>query len=78
MIELSKLDDPKLIKIIKDEFSRLNIELNETKDVYAQLARGLYGIPYEECLEVKDGKPHQAGKNRRMYIKFAISFLYQG
>lgn len=74
--ELSNYVDAKLLAIIKAEYERLGIEIDEEKDVYSYLASKLYDIPYEECLEYKDGKPYPKGKFRRQYVKFALVGIY--
>lgn len=74
--ELTGYVDVKMLNIIKAEYERLGIEMDEDKDVYSYLASKLYNIPYEECLEYKDDKPYPKGKFRRQYVKFALVGIF--
>lgn len=73
---LSNNIDARLLAIIKAEYERLGIEIDDEKDIYSYLASKLYNIPYEECLEYKNDKPYPKGKFRRQYVKFALVGIY--
>lgn len=62
----------KLLSFIKTLYNTYNFTYDETKDIYANFGSQLFGIPYEECLEYKDGKPYPLGKARRCVIKLFI------
>lgn len=68
--------DKRLKKFILNLYKTHNFEYDETKDIYANYGSQLFGIPYEECLEFKDGKPYPIGKSRRRIIKLAICLQF--
>lgn len=68
--------DKRLKKFILNLYKTHNFEYDETKDIYANYGSQLFGIPYEECLEFKDGKPYSVGKSRRRIIKLAICLQF--
>ena len=67
------VDRPKeLLSFIKTLYNTYNFTYDEGKDIFADFGSQLFGIPYEECLEYKDGKPYPLGKARRNVIKIFI------
>ena len=57
---------------------RLRTARTEGKDLYSTFASVLYDIPYEECLEFRDGEPYIAGKKRRAVAKAIVLAMYFG
>lgn len=57
---------------------RLRAARMENKDLYSTLASIIYDVPYEECLEFKDGEPNPAGKRRRTLVKVLVMAMYTG
>lgn len=68
--------DKRLKKFILNLYNTHNFAYDETKDIYANYGSQLFGIPYEDCLEFKDGKPYPLGKSRRRIIKLAICLQF--
>lgn len=63
----------KIVKdTIKELYSKNNFEYDEVKDLYSNYAAQLYHVPYEDCLEMKDGKANPEGKDRRRSVKELI------
>lgn len=46
-------------------------------DAYAFIACKLFDMPYEDCLEWKDGKPYVEGQARRKLAKTIITLMYE-
>ena len=77
----SEEDEDESYKRLKEFIIKLydnyNLKYDETKDIYANYGSQIFGIPYEECLEWKDGEPYPKGKRRRQLIKRAICMQYE-
>lgn len=50
--------------------------LEENKDIYAVAAARFFDCSYEDCLEVKSGKPNPVGKYRRGVAKKILLAMY--
>lgn len=73
---------PEVLKSIKklnkffSKYEPLKKAVKADKDVYASLASILFNVPYEECLEEKDGVPFSEGHHRRCVAKSIASAMY--
>ena len=50
--------------------------MEECKDVYSFAASKAIGVPYEECLEFKNGEYNAKGQERRKISKMVIANLF--
>lgn len=50
----------------------------QNKDLYAWMASIVYQLPYDECLEFRDGKENPEGKKRRDSMKILVLALMYG
>ena len=61
------MDEKVLEFYCQDEYIKQCHE--EGKDIYAAFAAKIFRVPYEVCLEYKDGVPYTNGKIRRATAK---------
>lgn len=64
--------DERILNKLKELYKSNNFDFDEGKDLYSNYASQLFNLPYEDCLEFKDGRPNPIGKQRRQVIKFYI------
>lgn len=64
--------DKRILNKLKELYNLSNFTFDENKDLYSNYASQLFNIPYEDCLEFKNGKPNPIGKQRRQVIKFYV------
>lgn len=69
-----KMYNHKLLRTLEDRFDQIQAHLfrsfnQEEDDLYSFVASIIYDKDYEDCCEIKDGKPNPQGKELREQAK---------